>query len=146
MHAHARRLWRRVCRRFLVLLLSFPHACQRQMASSVCPRLHQSCDRSRTGRHFCFEVVYAGSGEPIPFGMFDTRIHDNTNLAWVVRCVSHQIGWPVEYISVVIGTHRWMATLQNIRWMASILLQSLRRECMHQGSISEEASLLLFCV
>ena len=73
-------------------------------------------------------------------GYFDTCIHDNTCISWVIEAIGRQIQWPPEYFSIAVGT-RHFKYVHRLKDRDQSLLQDLRRECLQQGIINGDAPL-----
>ena len=112
---------------------------------------HWQCKKSsRTGHHFTFQVqkMNAEVKEFVDMGFFDTRIHDNTDISWVIDAISHQIAWPLGYFKIVVGT-RPLEYVHRLKDRDCTLLQDLREECLQEGTINSEdplpITLVLHC-
>ena len=81
-------------------------------------------------------------------GYFDTRIHDNTDISWVIDAISRQIAWPLGYFKIVVGT-RPFEYVHRLKDRDCTLLQDLREECLQEGTINSEdplpITLVLHC-
>ena len=100
---------------------------------------HKQCEKSETGHHFHFRVLRQ-TGEFLDMGFYDTRIHHNTTISWVIEAIGCIIKWPVAYCSFVIGL-RCFKYAPQIRYHDQTLLQDLRRECLQHKIINDADAL-----
>ena len=68
---------------------------------------YEPCDVRINGDHFHIEVRKI-SEEMIEWGSHDTRIHSDTDVAFVLMTLYNKIDWPQQHIGINIGERHFL--------------------------------------
>ena len=104
---------------------------------------HSLCPKNSRGRHIRYQVQWL-SGEAVKVDPFDDRIHDNTDMDWVIHAICSSISWPRRYLSFYVGK-RQFTYIHRIADRQRVLLVDLRHACLTAG-ISNPADNLIINV
>ena len=104
---------------------------------------HAACPKNSRGRHVTYQVLWL-SGGAVDMGMYDDRIHDDTDMHWVMKSVGNQLynKWPLESLIFCVGDERFTYE-PRVYCRPHVLLADLRQVRLTAGTLNPDEPLII---
>ena len=102
---------------------------------------HTRCPLTSSGHHVRFEVRRL-SGEMVPMGYYDDRIHENTDMGTIIEEVGKVMAYPIHGLVFQVGRHQFTHE-KRIANRDRTLLRNLHAECVAGGGHHGDANLVI---
>ena len=102
---------------------------------------HAACPKNSRGRHIRYQAQWL-SGAAVQADSVDHRIHDNTDMDWVIDAFRSWISWPARSLSFQVGG-RQFTYCHRTADRQHVLLVDLHHACLTDGALNPDDNLII---